>query len=83
MARFSIYKVYMPMHDGLVVMGWRAVQFPGSLQVVQAYWWDVALCSNVGSVSVLRCNMSYGWQCCLVPCSVSYVWRCHMAGRVT
>ena len=33
--------------------------------------------------SVLRCNMSYGWQCCLVLCSVSYVWRCHMAGRVT
>ena len=50
MARFSIYKVYMPMHDGLVVMGWRAVQFPGSLQVAQAYWWDVALCSNFGSV---------------------------------
>ena len=50
MARFSIYKVYMPMHDGLVVMGWRAVQFPGSLQVVHAYWWDVAFCSNVGSV---------------------------------
>ena len=47
MARFSIY---MPMHDGLVVMGWRVVQFLGSLQVVQAYWWDVALCSNVGSV---------------------------------
>ena len=50
MARFSIYKVYMPMHDGLVVMGWRAVQFPGSFPVVQAYWWDVALCGNVGSV---------------------------------
>ena len=50
MARFSIYKVYMPMHDGLVIMGWRAVQFPGSLLVVQAYWGDVALCSNVGSV---------------------------------
>ena len=48
MARFSIYKVYMPMHYGLVVMGWRAVQFPGSLPVVQAYWWDVT--SNVGSV---------------------------------
>ena len=50
MARFSIYKVYVPMHDGLVVMGWQAGQFPGRLQVVQAYWWDVALCSNVGSV---------------------------------
>ena len=50
MARFSIYKVYVPMHDGLVVMGWRAVQFPGSLQVVQAYWWDVAFSSNVGSI---------------------------------
>ena len=79
MVRFSIYKVYMPMHDGFVVMGWRAVQFPGSLQVVQAYIGGMLLFAvMLAASSVLRCSMSYGWQCCLVLCSVSYVWLCQL-----
>ena len=35
MARFIIYKVYMLMHDGLVVVSWQAVQFPSSWQVIR------------------------------------------------